>query len=160
MAMKQAIRPLLRLNALQTASSSSNVSARRTLSTFSYRPSNPQLQLSRALIKPSFPRSTFQQSFRRSYADVSAPKPKRRIRTTLRWLWRFTYWGVIGFLGYTGYTIYLLRTPSEQEEADPSKKTLVILGMCPSIGTVEYLLTKIGTGWGAVSLLKKLDTEV
>ena len=68
--------------------------------------------------------------------------------------------GVIGFLGYTGYTIYLLRTPSEQEEADPSKKTLVILGMCPSIGTVEYLLTKIGTGWGAVSLLKKLDTEV
>ena len=154
MAMKQAIRPLLRLNALQTASSSSNVSARRTLSTFS------QLQLSRALIKPSFPRSTFQQSFRRSYADVSAPKPKRRIRTTLRWLWRFTYLGVIGFLGYTGYTIYLLRTPSEQEEADPSKKTLVILGMCPSIGIVEYLLTKIGTGWGAVSLLKKLDTEV
>ena len=158
--MKQAIRPLLRLNALQTASSSSNVSARRTLSTFSHRPSNPQLQLSRALIKPSFPRSTFQQSFRRSYADVSAPKPKGRIRTTLRWLWRFTYWGVIGFLGYTGYTIYLLKTPSEQEDADPSKKTLVILGMCPSIGTVEYLLTEIGTGWGAVSLLKKLDTEV
>ncbi|KAL2052139.1 hypothetical protein ABVK25_007581 [Lepraria finkii] len=143
MAMKQTIRPLLRLNALQTTSSSSNFSTRHTLSTFSHRPSTPQLDLSRALIKPSFPRSTFQQSFRRSYADISAPKPKRRIRRTLRWLWRFTYLGVIGFLGYTGYTIYLLRTPSEQDEADPRKKTLVILG----------------TGWGAVSLLKKLDTE-
>lgn len=28
-----------------------------------------------------------------------------------------------------GYTIYLLRTPQEQVEADPNKKTLVILGM-------------------------------
>ena len=130
MATKQAMRPLLRLNALQPASSSSIALARRNLSTFSHRPSNPQLQLSRALIKPALIRYAFQQSFRRSYADIVAPKPKRRIRTTLRWLWRFTYLGVIGFLGYTGYTIYLLRTPSEQEEVDPNKKTLVILGMC------------------------------
>jgi len=28
-----------------------------------------------------------------------------------------------------GYTIYLLRTPQEQLEADPGKKTLVVLGM-------------------------------
>lgn len=42
-----------------------------------------------------------------------------------------------------GYSIYELRNPTEQYEPDPSKKTLVILG----------------TGWGAVSLLKKLDTE-
>lgn len=42
-----------------------------------------------------------------------------------------------------GYQIYQLRTPEEQIEADPTKKTLVILG----------------TGWGSISLLKKLDTE-
>lgn len=45
--------------------------------------------------------------------------------------------------GYLSWVIYELRTPPEQLEVDPSKKTLVILG----------------TGWGAVSLLKKLDTE-
>lgn len=39
------------------------------------------------------------------------------------------YLGAIGGLGYMGYTIYLLRTPQEQLEADPTKKTLVILGM-------------------------------
>lgn len=36
-----------------------------------------------------------------------------------------------------------MRHPDDQPDPDPSKKTLVILG----------------TGWGAVSLLKKLDTE-
>lgn len=41
------------------------------------------------------------------------------------------------------YGIYELRNPDDQQVPDPSKKTLVILG----------------TGWGAVSLLKKLDTE-
>ncbi len=35
-----------------------------------------------------------------------------------------------------GYTIYLLRTPQEQLEADPNKKTLVILGMCELLGSV------------------------
>jgi NADH:ubiquinone reductase (non-electrogenic) len=42
-----------------------------------------------------------------------------------------------------GYGIYQERHPEPQTEPDPSKKTLVVLG----------------TGWGAVSLLKKLDTE-
>ena len=37
--------------------------------------------------------------------------------------------GAIGSIGYLGYTIYLLRSPSEQLEADPTKKNLVILGM-------------------------------
>jgi NADH:ubiquinone reductase (non-electrogenic) len=36
-----------------------------------------------------------------------------------------------------------MRNPEDQPDPDPSKKTLVVLG----------------TGWGAVSLLKKLDTE-
>lgn len=51
--------------------------------------------------------------------------------------------GLLGGTGYLGYSIYLLRHPEEQLEPDPSKKTLVILG----------------SGWGSVSLLKKLDTE-
>ncbi|MCJ1388158.1 NADH:ubiquinone oxidoreductase [Xylographa bjoerkii] len=49
----------------------------------------------------------------------------------------------IGGTAYLAYNIYTLRTPQEQFDPDPSKKTLVILG----------------TGWGSVSLLKKLDTE-
>ncbi|KAL6721723.1 NADH:ubiquinone oxidoreductase [Lecanora helva] len=53
------------------------------------------------------------------------------------------YLSAIGGLVYMGYGIYLLRTPQEQLQPDPTKKNLVILG----------------TGWGAVSLLKKLDTE-
>ncbi|KAG7290682.1 hypothetical protein NEMBOFW57_000685 [Staphylotrichum longicolle] len=42
-----------------------------------------------------------------------------------------------------GYGVYQDRHPEPQVEPDPTKKTLVILG----------------TGWGSVSLLKRLDTE-
>jgi NADH:ubiquinone reductase (non-electrogenic) len=45
--------------------------------------------------------------------------------------------------GYLAYSIYETRFPQEQVQPDASKKTLVILG----------------TGWGSVALLKKLDTE-
>ena len=41
---------------------------------------------------------------------------------------------------YMGYQIYQLRTPEEQIEADPNKKTLVILGMYISIGIPGVLL--------------------
>ncbi|KAI6784753.1 External alternative NADH-ubiquinone oxidoreductase-like protein [Emericellopsis cladophorae] len=82
-------------------------------------------------------------AFRRAYAD-EAPKPKPgKLRRTFRWAWRLTYLSVLGVLGYTGYVIYLDRNPAEQLERDPNKKTLVVLG----------------TGWGSVALLKKLDTE-
>ncbi|MCJ1478850.1 NADH:ubiquinone oxidoreductase [Lambiella insularis] len=105
-------------------------------------PKSPLLS-SRAISKSSFSRTILQQSFRRSYADTVSPVTKRRGRGFFRWTWRLTYLSTIGGIGYLGYTIYLLRTPQEQFDPDPSKKTLVILG----------------TGWGAVSLLKKLDTE-
>ncbi|KAJ6160606.1 External alternative NADH-ubiquinone oxidoreductase [Penicillium chermesinum] len=49
----------------------------------------------------------------------------------------------LGLAGVLAYSIYDLRHPVDQIEPDPSKKTLVVLG----------------TGWGSVSLLKKLDTE-
>ncbi|KAH8909605.1 FAD/NAD(P)-binding domain-containing protein [Coniochaeta sp. PMI_546] len=86
--------------------------------------------------------------FRRQYSDAPsatlspAPPKKRRFRV-LRWTWRLTYLSVLGGIGYLGWLIYEDRHPAEQVEADPNKKTLVILG----------------TGWGSVSLLKKLDTE-
>ncbi|PNY28663.1 ATP-dependent RNA helicase DBP2 [Tolypocladium capitatum] len=80
---------------------------------------------------------------RRAYADAT-PKPKPgRLRKTFRWMWRLTYLSFGGLAGYTFYIIYQDRHPEPQYEPDPSKKTLVILG----------------TGWGSVALLKKLDTE-
>ncbi|KAJ9604212.1 NADH:ubiquinone oxidoreductase [Cladophialophora chaetospira] len=102
--------------------------------------------------KPSslVPRPLLQHSFRRTYADAPAPKvelsptpkPRKRFRF-LRWTWRLTYLSVLAGIGYLSYQVYDLRHPSEQFDPDPNKKTLVILG----------------TGWGSVSLLKKLDTE-
>jgi len=50
---------------------------------------------------------------------------------------------VLGGTGYLFYGIWASRNPNDQYDPDPSKKTLLVLG----------------TGWGAVSLLKKLDTE-
>lgn len=126
MATNPAMRPLLRL-IHQKGASTFAITARRTLTTRS-----TTLHQSRALIRSSISqcrRSSLQQSFRRSYADTKPQKYFRRSRITLRWLWRAVYLGAIGSVGYLGYTIYLLRTPSEQLEADPTKKTLVILGM-------------------------------
>ncbi|KAI1805673.1 FAD/NAD(P)-binding domain-containing protein [Daldinia bambusicola] len=80
----------------------------------------------------------------RSYADVApAPTKKpRRIRNTIKWTWRFVYLSLLGVVGAIVYDGYLDRHPEEQFVPDPQKKTLVILG----------------TGWGSVALLKKLDT--
>ncbi|GAB1320400.1 NADH:ubiquinone oxidoreductase [Madurella fahalii] len=83
--------------------------------------------------------------FRRSYADSVAPAPpprKPRFRK-LRWAWRLGYLSAIAGVAYIGYGVYQDRHPEPQVEPDPTKKTLVILG----------------TGWGSVSLLKRLDTE-
>ncbi|KAI0975994.1 hypothetical protein F4678DRAFT_209808 [Xylaria arbuscula] len=83
--------------------------------------------------------------FARNYADAAAPKPKKKsgkIRTTFKWLWRATYLSFIVGVGAVIYDGYLDRYPADQITPDSQKKTLVILG----------------TGWGSVSLLKKLDT--
>lgn len=39
------------------------------------------------------------------------------------------YLSALGGIGWLSYSIYQLRTPNEQFEPDPSKKTLVILGI-------------------------------
>lgn len=67
---------------------------------------------------------------RRGYADAAPGKepPKKKKRGLLRWTWRLTYMSAIGMLAWTSYGIYVNRNPIEQQEPDPSKKTLVVLG--------------------------------
>ena len=58
------------------------------------------------------------------------PPPKKRPRFRwLRWTWRLMYLSALGGLVYVGYGVYLDRHPAPQSPPDPSKKTLVILGM-------------------------------
>ena len=54
-------------------------------------------------------------------------RPKKRFRL-LRWTFRLTYLAGLLGVGYVGYGIYVSRSPAEQLEPDPSKKTLVVLG--------------------------------
>ncbi|EON64010.1 NADH dehydrogenase [Coniosporium apollinis CBS 100218] len=90
---------------------------------------------------------TLRLAFRRNYNDNINPETKATVKRRgfkfFKWLWRATYLSAIGGLIYVGYGIFEMRHPPDQVDPDPSKKTLVILG----------------TGWGSVSLLKKLDTE-
>lgn len=77
---------------------------------------------------------------RRGYADAApspAPKPKKRFRA-LRWAWRLTWLSAIGLTGTVAYSIFELRQPPDQAPPDPSKKTLVILGMCRSRSLIPY----------------------
>ncbi|KAH7419130.1 hypothetical protein BKA64DRAFT_6895 [Cadophora sp. MPI-SDFR-AT-0126] len=87
-------------------------------------------------------RSKLHQNSRRAYADVAPAKKSMRF-PFFKTLWRITYLSAIAGTAYLAYGVYDLRHPEDQFEPDPTKKNLVILG----------------TGWGAVSLLKKLDTE-
>ncbi|KAI9790821.1 MAG: NADH:ubiquinone oxidoreductase [Peltula sp. TS41687] len=116
---------------------------RRLLSSQSL--SSPMRRPSPAFPSPSSKAVVLRQPRRSPYSDVAAAAPvrRRRARFVLRWLWRLTLLSLLGGAGVLGYQIYRLRYPIEQVDPDPDKKTLVILG----------------TGWGAVSLLKKLDTE-
>ncbi|KAK5098290.1 NADH:ubiquinone oxidoreductase [Lithohypha guttulata] len=101
-------------------------------------------------VKPSLQQSVLRQTFRRHYADQApqamlspaATKPKKR-RGVFKTIWRITQITFLGGVAYLAYTVYDLKNPPDQFEPDPSKKTLVVLG----------------SGWGAISLLKKLDTE-
>ncbi|KAK4962303.1 NADH:ubiquinone oxidoreductase [Elasticomyces elasticus] len=118
--------------------------ARRTFATSRSSPSSKaRPSASQQLSKP-----LLRQAFQRSYGETAIPTPqpvvpKKRSWGVLRWLWRLTYLSAIAGTGFVGYGIYSNRNPPEQVDPDPNKKTLVVLG----------------TGWGSVSLLKKLDTE-
>ncbi|KAL5329144.1 hypothetical protein ACEPPN_002654 [Leptodophora sp. 'Broadleaf-Isolate-01'] len=90
-------------------------------------------------------RSKLHQTSRRAYADIAPVQPVKKAKRFpfFKTLWRLTYLSAIAGTAYLAYGVYDLRHPEDQFEPDPTKKNLVILG----------------TGWGAVSLLKKLDTE-
>lgn len=70
------------------------------------------------------------------------PNPKKP-RSFLRSLKRFFYFVTIAGVGTFAVLVYQSRHPPEQIPQDPSKKTIVVLG----------------SGWGATSLLKSIDTE-
>lgn len=74
--------------------------------------------------------TTVGRQLRRGYADEAAPIPapkKRRFRVW-RWSWRLVNLSIVSGIAYIGYGIYQDRHPEPQIEADPNKKTLVILG--------------------------------
>jgi NADH:ubiquinone reductase (non-electrogenic) len=105
-----------------------------SLSTFSRRQQQQQVLAQR---------SAFSTSSRRSNASESTPPPpsppKKKRAGFFRWTYRLTVFSALGLAGYLTYSIYHLRHPEEQLEPDPSKKTLVILGLFPPI----YLSTSI-----------------
>ncbi|KAK6512101.1 NADH:ubiquinone oxidoreductase [Arthrobotrys musiformis] len=76
-------------------------------------------------------------------STVAAPIPKKQGFRVLRFIWRLTWLSTLGGAAYLAYHIYDSKHPPEQLPLDPTKKTLVVLG----------------SGWGSISLLKKLDTE-
>lgn len=110
------------------------LTASNTTHSLSIVPSRQSIPSAKATQLSSLPRVTLQQSFRRSYANSPtanlspAPAPKRRFRF-FRWIWRLAYISAIGGTCYLGYEIWQLRHPEDQNEPDPTKKTLVILGM-------------------------------
>lgn len=108
--------------------------ATRSSTTNTLLKARPSTSLPRQRPQALLPRPLLQQAFRRTYADAPkvelspTPKPKKRFRF-FRNLWRVTYLSVLFSVGYTGYLIWDLRNPAEQVDPDPTKKTLVVLGM-------------------------------
>lgn len=109
--------------------------ARRAFTTT--RPSQSLLAPRRLATQSTLNKPALRQSFRRGYADgnpvdpalKSAPK-KSRFRF-LRWAWRLTYLSAFAGIFYVGFGIYEAKHPNDQAPPDPSKKTLVILGITP-----------------------------
>ncbi|CAN6600166.1 external alternative NADH-ubiquinone oxidoreductase, mitochondrial [Trichomonascus vanleenenianus] len=99
-----------------------------------------------APIPPKTPQQPEQPKFKGS-EEGSKKEGDWSSSRTLRYLkvaWRVTYLSALAGVAYTSYSIYQTRHPVENQlPQDPSKKTLVILG----------------SGWGSVSLLKKIDTS-
>jgi len=82
--------------------------------------------------RASFPWSnnaTFRPTFRRAYVSVDlGPTPKKKRAGFFRWTWRLTKLAALGGAGYLTWNIWYMRHPADQIDADPSKKTLVVLG--------------------------------
>ncbi len=89
-------------------------------------------QNTRSQTPARIPKDALRQSFRRGYADTINPvvkeKAKRRSWSFLKWSWRLLYVSAIGGTVYTAWGIHQSKYPREQDEPDPKKKTLVVLG--------------------------------
>ena len=148
------------LTASSRAVSVFSAPARRTFTT-AQKPT--KLRSSYAAIRPSFRKLELQQSFRRSYADAISQPTKRRGRGFFRWTWRLTYLSFIGGTAYLFYNIYSLRTPNEQYPPDPTKKTLVILGiLTPSDQSIAIDRSQVLVGDRSLSsrsLIRKTTTS-
>ncbi|CAL1710604.1 unnamed protein product [Somion occarium] len=77
-----------------------------------------------------------------SAPQTTSPRTQSKWRTFLQLVGRVTLVTVVGSGALFYYVARKDRTPGEQLPHDPTKKTLVVLG----------------SGWGATSLLQKLDT--
>lgn len=101
------------------------------LSSLSHLQSSGHILRSTRPVRSNGLQQPLQRFSRRTYADAAAPspapKPKKRFRF-LRWTWRLAWLSALGLAGELAYSIYDQRTPIEQVQPDPSKKTLVILG--------------------------------
>ncbi|KAF8732540.1 Pyridine nucleotide-disulfide oxidoreductase, partial [Rhizoctonia solani] len=86
---------------------------------------------------PPAPESTTQA------APIVIVKPLSRWRQFLQTLGRVTLLTIVTTTGVFIYITQKDRHPGEQHDFDPEKKTIVVLG----------------SGWGATSMLKSLDTE-
>lgn len=115
--------PAMRSLASANLLSQLQLAGRRTYAT-----SRPSLIPSRArwASRPTSYQIALRQSIRQ--ASTEAPKPRKRAGF-FRWAWRLTYLSALGGLGWVGYGIYQTRNPEDQELPDPSKKTLVVLGL-------------------------------
>ena len=132
-----------------------NLANRRTLA-ISSRPIN--LKNLSVSTRPSTQKPNVQRLFRRSYADNATPNVRRRAGF-FRWTWRLIYLSAIGATGYLGYTVYLLRTPHEQFEPDPSKKTLVILGVFERMMVDAAIANDVQVPAGALSRFSRNSTR-
>ena len=119
-----AARRLPRLSNLSATTFHPGIGARRT-HTFGTSPISAATR-PRPTTKPTLPTLALQ-AFRRGYADVVPPKPKRR--RYFRWIWRLTYLSAFGGVGWIIYNTWQSRHPAEQFDPDPDKKTLVVLGL-------------------------------
>ena len=88
------------------------------------------------LNKRTFSTSSAKQLFSRN----GEGRPRKRFRA-LRWMFRLSLLSALLGLGYVGYGIYLSRSPAEQLEPDPNKKTLVVLGISANYNMKHRAMT-------------------
>jgi NADH:ubiquinone reductase (non-electrogenic) len=136
-ARSRALRPLLKTRFIASPAASArfnhHASSIRALSSATPRSVRP------AVATNASAQLLLRHGARRGYAEAGTPPPppppppplKRKrgvFRSVLLWSWRLTYVSLLGGLAYVGYGVYEMRFPVEQDEPDPTKKTLVVLG--------------------------------